>query len=50
MLPAVEMFKFFVSDHLKRRRVLQLNQLARSNTDMRLQDGHGQLGPKAKGR
>ena len=31
-------------------RVFQLNQLARSNKDMRLQDGHGQLGPKAKER
>ena len=31
-------------------RVFQLNQLARSNKDMILQDGHGQLGPKAKER
>ena len=31
-------------------RVFQLNQLARPNKDMILQDGHGQLGPKAKER
>ena len=31
-------------------RVFQLNQLARPSKDMRLQDGHGQLGPKAKER
>ena len=29
-------------------RVFELNQLARPNKDMRPQDGHGQLGPKAK--
>ena len=31
-----------------RAKVFQLNQLARSNKDMILQVGHGQLGPEAK--
>ena len=31
-------------------RVFQLDQLARSNEDIILQDGHGQLGTKAKER
>ena len=33
---------------MKRPRVFQLNQMARSDTDIRLQDGHGQLGPKER--
>ena len=33
---------------IERTRVYQLNQLVRSDTDMRLQDGHGQLGPKER--
>ena len=42
-----DLYEYYLLKDLAR--VFQLNQLARSNKDMILQDGHGQLGPQGQG-